>query len=124
MTREEMIDLIIEGFISDICNWVARDLDSLDMWLRGRLELEKETKEGLEDEYGMYLPDPELEEEIITCSSCAHFVPARSHGHYAPGKCVVALIQEEDVKEGLLLAYKTVFEDNTACPEAYKEKEW
>jgi len=63
LKKDDMIDMIIEGHVEDIKEWVLRDMDSLVSWLEIVLELEYKTKEELEEDYGSYLTSYEEEDD-------------------------------------------------------------
>lgn len=65
MTKQEMIEYVLDGHITDICEWVARDMDSLNNWLEMQLKLDDMTEGEIRNKYGAYLVSAEeLEEEF------------------------------------------------------------
>ena len=62
MTKQKLIDYVIEGHITDIREWVARDTDSLARWLTYKLGLKDMSEDDIRKTYGVYLPDGEWEQ--------------------------------------------------------------
>ncbi|MBU0493808.1 MAG: hypothetical protein KKA73_22260 [Chloroflexi bacterium] len=69
--KEELIQAIVNGLIDDITQWVEHDLDSLDVWLRQALRLDRMSEGELRREYDAYLPEEEDDvEEALPGAVC------------------------------------------------------
>jgi hypothetical protein len=59
MTKDKMIDKVLDGLETDIQNWAANDSESLIAWLYDTLGLARMTKAQLRQRFAAYLPDEE-----------------------------------------------------------------
>jgi hypothetical protein len=59
MTKDKMIDKVLDGLETDIQNWAANDSESLIAWLYDTLGLARMTKVQLKRRFSAYLPEEE-----------------------------------------------------------------
>lgn len=60
--REQVIEDVVEGHVQDIGEWFLRDVDSLRLWIRDVIAIDKMPLSEIRDRYGVYLNEDDDED--------------------------------------------------------------